>query len=68
MAKKKRNTKELKLGQTSNFIQLNERFRKILPFTDLKLFKYYSKVVEWTSNKQKAMVKQLIATATCLLM
>ena len=33
----------------------------------MKLFKYYSKVVQWTDNKQKVIVKQLIATATPLL-
>ena len=57
----------MKLGQTSNLTQLDERFWNIPPFTGLKLFRHYSKVVEWTGNEQKAMVKQLIAAATLLL-
>ncbi len=36
-------------------------------FPDLKLFQHYSKVVQWTGNEQKAMVKQLIAAATPVL-
>ena len=67
MAKKRGHTGELKLGQTSNLTQLDERFRNIPPFTGLKLFRHYSKVVQWTGNEQKAIVKQLIATATLLL-
>ena len=68
MAKKRGHTGELKLGQTSNLTQLDKRFRKILPFTGLKKFKHYSKVVQWTGNEQKAMVKQLITATTLLLM
>ena len=45
MAKKRRYTRELKLGQTNNFIQLNKYFQNILSFTSLKLFKYYNKVI-----------------------
>ena len=45
MAKKRGHTGELKLGQTSNLTQLDERFRNIPPFTGLKLFRHYSKVV-----------------------
>ena len=57
MAKKRGHTGELKLGQTSNLTQLDERFQNIPLFTSLKLFRYYSKVVQWLGNKQKAMVK-----------
>ncbi len=57
----------MKLEQTSNITQLDERFRNILPFIVLKLFGHYSKVVQWLGNKQKAMVKQLIIVATPLL-
>ncbi len=57
----------MKLEQTSNLTQLEERFRNIPPFTGLKLFGHYSKVVPWSGNEQKAMVKQLIATTTILL-
>ncbi len=67
IAKKREHTEELKLGQTSNLTQLDERFRNIPPFTGLKLFGHYSKVVQWSGNEQKAMVKQLIASATPLL-
>ena len=45
MDKKRGYTGELKLGQTSNLTQLDERFRNIPLFTGLKLFKHYSKVV-----------------------
>ena len=68
MAKKRGHTRELKLEQTSNLTQLDERFRKISLFTGLNKFKHYNKVVQWTSNEEKAMVKQLIAAATPLLM
>ena len=67
MAKKSGYTGELKLGKTSNLTQLDKHFRKILPFIGLKKFKHYSKVVQWTSNEQKAIVKQWIAAATLLL-
>lgn len=67
LAKKRGHMGDLKLGQTSNLTQLDERFRDIPHFTDLKLFSHYSKVVQWTGNEQKVMVKQLIPAATLLL-
>ncbi len=67
LAKKQRHQGQLKLGQTSKLIQLDERFQAVPPFMDLKLFQHYSKVMQWTGNEQKAMVKQLIMTATPLL-
>ena len=33
----------------------------------MKLFRHYSKVVQWLGNKQKTMVKQLIIAAILLL-
>lgn len=39
-------TKELKLGQTNNLIQLNEHIQNISLFSSLKLFKHYNKVVQ----------------------
>ncbi len=67
LAKKRRHQGQLKLGQTSKLTQLDERFRAVPLFTDLKLFQYYSKVVQWTRNEQKGIVKQLIVVATPLL-
>ena len=68
MAKKQGHNGQLRLlGQTSKISQLDERFRNVPPFLDLKLFQHYSKVVQWTENKQKAMVKQLVVAATPLL-
>ncbi len=67
LAKKRRHQGQLKLGQTSKLTQLDERFRAVPPFTDLKLFQHYSKVMQWTGNEQKAMVKQLIVAALPLL-
>ena len=58
---------QLKLGQISKLTQLNERFRAVPPFLDLKLFQHYSKFVQWIGNKQKAKVKQFIMPATLLL-
>ena len=46
MIKKRRHIGELKLGQISNLIQLNECFWKIPKFTGLKLFRHYSKVIQ----------------------
>ena len=67
LAKKRGHDGQLRLGQTSKVSQLDERFRNVPPFPDLKLFQHYSKVVQWTGNKQKAMVKQLVVAATPLL-
>lgn len=67
IAKTKRNIRKLKLGQTSNLLQLDERLQNFTLFISLKLFRYYNKVVQQTNNKKKAMVKQLIAVATLLL-
>ena len=67
LAKKQQHQGQLKLGQTSKLTQLDERFRAVPPITDLKVFHHYSKVVQWTGNKQKAMVKQLIVAVTPLL-
>ena len=57
----------MRLGQTSKVSQLDKRFCNVPRFPDLKLFQHYSKVVQWTGNKQKAMVKQLVVAATPLL-
>ncbi len=46
LAKKRRYQEQLKLGQTSKLTQLDERFQAVPLFTDLKLFQYYSKVVQ----------------------
>ena len=68
LAKKQGHDGQLRLlGQTSKISQLDERFRNVPPFPDLKLFQHYSKVVQWTGNEQKAMVKQLVVAATPLL-
>ena len=55
------------LEQTSKISQLDEQFRNVFLFPDLKLFQHYSKVVQWTGNKKKAMIKQLVVAATPLL-
>ena len=67
LAKKRGHNGLLRLVQTSKVFQLDERFRNVLPFLHLKLFQHYSKVVQWTGNEQKAMVKQLVIAATPLL-
>ena len=68
LAKKQGHDGQLRLlGQTSKISQLDERFRNVPPFPDLKLFQHYSKVVQWTGNEQKAMVKQLVVAAMPLL-
>ena len=46
LAKKQRHQGQLKLGQTSKFSQLNERFRAVSLFTNWKLFQHYNKVVQ----------------------
>ncbi len=46
LVKKRWQQGQLKLGQISKLTQLDERFRAISPFTDLKLFQHYSKVVQ----------------------
>ena len=67
ITKKRGHTGKLKLGQINNLTQLDKRFQNISLFTGLKLFRHYSKVIQWTANKQKAMVHQLIPAATFLL-
>ena len=46
LAKKQGHDGQLRLGQTSKVSQLDEQFRNILPFPDLKLFQHYNKVVQ----------------------
>ena len=57
LAKKQRHQRQLKLGQTSKLTKFDERFQAVPPITDLKVFYHYSKVVQWTGNEKKAMVK-----------
>lgn len=56
MAIKRKHIQKLKLGQINNFIQLIKHFRKIFLFIGLKLFRYYSKVVQQINNKQKVII------------
>ena len=67
LAKKRGHKRQLKLGQISKVTQLDEQFRALLLFPDLKLFQHYSKVVQWIGNEQKTIVKQLIIAAISLL-
>ena len=48
LAKKQRHQEQLKVGQISKLTQLGERFQAVLLITNLKVFQYYSTVVEWT--------------------
>ena len=64
---KKGHTGKLKVGQISNFTQLDKHLQNIPSFIGLKSFRHYSKVVHWLGNEQKSMVKQLIAAAILLL-
>ena len=57
MFKKRRYTGELKLRQKTNLTQLDGHYRKILLFISLKLFRYYSKMVQRISNEQKVIIK-----------
>lgn len=57
MFKKRRYPGELKLGQITNLTQLDGRYWKILLFINLKLFRHYSKMVQWISNEQKVIIK-----------
>ncbi len=45
LAKKQGHQGKLKLGQTNKLTQLDEHFRAVPSFTDLKLFQHYNKVV-----------------------
>ena len=49
-------------------MQLDKYFQNIPLFTNLRLFSYYNKIVQWTKNEQKTTIKQLNASATFLLM
>ena len=51
LAKKQEHNGQLRLGQTSKVSQLDKQFYNVPPFPDLKLFRHYSKVVQWTGNK-----------------
>lgn len=48
------------VANSSFGIQLDERFREVPKFHDMKPFPHYSKVSQWTGNEQKALVQQLI--------
>lgn len=56
--KRKRGGKLVK--DSSYAIQLDERFRQVPPFHNLKRFTNFSKVQQWTGNEQKALVQQLV--------
>ena len=48
-------------------MQLDKRFRRVLQFTSLKLFKEFSWVKQWIGVEQKAIIRQLIPILAPLL-
>lgn len=68
MSRKKRRRKGVKtLADSEASIQLDERFSRVPCFTGLKCFRHFSKIKQWSGNKQKAMVRQLIPVLVPLL-
>lgn len=63
--KQKRGGKLVK--DSSYSFQLDERFWQVPNFHKLKRFPDFSKVQKWTSNEQKAMVKQLVPVLASIL-
>jgi hypothetical protein len=46
---------------------LDARFRKISSFIDLKIFSKFSEIKQWTKEKQKVIVRQIISIITSLM-
>ena len=65
--RKKRKKGEKTIAESAASIQLDERFRRVPGFTDLKRFKSFSKVKQWSGNEQKAMIRQFVPVITPLL-
>ena len=62
-AKKKKKT----IIKSTESIQLNERFRQISEITNLKRFKHFSKIQQWSEIEQKVMMTQFVSAITSLL-
>lgn len=56
-----------RMTRDSPMFQLDERFRAVPEFAGLKTFKHFSQVKQWTGNKQKAIVRQLVVVIAPLL-
>ena len=63
----KRKEIRLALNNASETAQLNQRFRVILLFKDMKKFVKYSTIKQWTDANQKSIVCQFISVITSLL-
>ncbi len=63
----KRKEIRLALNNASETAQLNQRFRVILSFKDMKKFVKYSTIKQWTDANQKSIVCQLISVIASLL-
>lgn len=53
LAKKLLHQRKLKPGKISNLIKLNKDFQAFPPFSDIKLFEHYNKIIRWIRKKQK---------------
>lgn len=52
---------------SSHIIQLDDRFRQVPAFHNMKQFSNFSSVSQWTGNEQKAMIQQLVPVLAPLL-
>ena len=62
-----RKRKRLGVRHANTVVRLDHRFRRVPAFTDLHVFKHYSKVKQWTGKEQKSIVRVLLGVVTPLL-
>ena len=65
-AKKKKKVSKTMI-KISGLNRLDERFRIIFFFTDLKTFPSFAEVKQWTGVEQKAIIRQIISVVIPLL-
>jgi hypothetical protein len=66
-AVRKRKGQGRTISESSGTAQLDERFRRVPPFTGLRRFHHFSHVKQWTGVEQKAILRQIIPVLAPLL-
>ena len=66
-AARKSKGQKAKLKDASGMDQLDERFRAVPAFPDLKIYNQYSAVAQWTGKDRRSIVRQLIPVIAPLL-
>ena len=59
--------KERSVGQAPGLDQLDDRFAHVPAFPDIKIFKHFSGVTQWTGNEERTIIRQILPVITPLL-